>query len=712
VTGQEEIQYKVFRQLGLTDTDIRSWFNGPAFLTWSRGQNEYGSGIAGPLPRSFMQAQWQMQRDHILPRLAELDILGQLPGFQGNVPVQLVALFPKAKMTPMGDTAWMDSMDPLYARIADLWMTTMIHDFGKDTVSHWYQMDGYFNGGVPPWLSINNGASSFGHHHQQEQQQTIIDNNNNLLLMTPTSMSTTAMSQRQLYNSRALLDNNEKTQSAAHNLDTDHAVSRDHSSSTPPLPHDELWYQRGVAAYTGLNRTDPDAVWSFQGFAFIGWNDSDTTASWLKGFVDSAPPGKFVIVDMSYSGLGEWTKWNNASYFGADFIWSALHNFGDTSGLKGDLNRIASILPSIQSNSAAKSSLVGIGATPEGIDQNPVYYEFLFDQAFVGVDDDDDNNNSNKEPSNTNVTSFLVNRSLRRYYATTCQDPSSHDHVIKAWQLLSQSSYADDQSVQDTTAVAHDPRLSHFSTDHSMPDPMICRVFGAWSHLNRACGAVPDGSVSPHSSAFTYDLINVGREVMAQLSVPFATNFSNSLKETPLNATRLLETGNDYSQLLVDLDRLLGSHEAFLLGPWLESARVWGMAGDNDCNATGFPDIQECTDFYEWNARVQITTWNPTLEDSSQVPGGPIDYAAKHWSGLIKDYYAERISLVLAEALDSAGETGTLNQTNVDRVKAQHAFRWTTSRNKYPTKGSGDPCQISMAMEQIYGGWFASCKVD
>jgi hypothetical protein len=229
--------------------DVRSWFNGPAFLTWSRGQNEYGSGIAGPLPRSFMAAHWKMQRDHILPRLAELQIVGQLPGFQGNVPVQSAHLFPTAKMTRMGDTAWMDSMDPLYARIADLWMTTMIQDFGKDNIRHGYQMDEYFNGGVPPWL---NGASL--------QQKTTTGNN---LLWTPLSTLTTSMSQRQLYDSK-------KTQPAAYHYDND-------ADSGNKLPPDELGYQRGVAAYTGLNRTDPDAVWSFQGFAFVGWNDSDIT---------------------------------------------------------------------------------------------------------------------------------------------------------------------------------------------------------------------------------------------------------------------------------------------------------------------------------------------------------------------------------------------------------------------------------------------------
>jgi hypothetical protein len=32
------------------------------------------------------------------------------------------------------DTAWMNSVDPLYAKIADEWMQQLIGDFGTD---HW-----------------------------------------------------------------------------------------------------------------------------------------------------------------------------------------------------------------------------------------------------------------------------------------------------------------------------------------------------------------------------------------------------------------------------------------------------------------------------------------------------------------------------------------------------------------------------------------------
>jgi len=39
----------------------------------------------------------------------------------------------------------MDSLDPQFGKIADLWMKILIEDFGTD---HWYQLDGYFNGGT------------------------------------------------------------------------------------------------------------------------------------------------------------------------------------------------------------------------------------------------------------------------------------------------------------------------------------------------------------------------------------------------------------------------------------------------------------------------------------------------------------------------------------------------------------------------------------
>ena len=58
------------------------------------------------------------------------------------------------------------------------------------------------------------------------------------------------------------------------------------------------------------------------GWAIIDWNTREQANSFW-GFVDAVPQGKFVVIDMSEDGSGEWQKWNS-SFFGAPFIWTTL----------------------------------------------------------------------------------------------------------------------------------------------------------------------------------------------------------------------------------------------------------------------------------------------------------------------------------------------------------------------------------------------------
>jgi hypothetical protein len=50
------------------------------------------------------------------------------------VPIQLKTIENDSNMTKQGDTGWMDSLDPLYAKICDIWMKILIADFGTDHV--------------------------------------------------------------------------------------------------------------------------------------------------------------------------------------------------------------------------------------------------------------------------------------------------------------------------------------------------------------------------------------------------------------------------------------------------------------------------------------------------------------------------------------------------------------------------------------------------
>ena len=67
------------------------------------------------------------------------------------------------------------------------------------------------------------------------------------------------------------------------------------------------------------------------------------------------------------------------------------------------------------------------------------------------------------------------------------------------------------------------------------------------------------------------------------------------------------------------LDRLLESHPLHRLERWLDAARAHG-------------DRTLLADYYEHNARRLVTVWGPPVDD----------YAARIWSGLIRDYYRPR----------------------------------------------------------------------
>lgn len=132
-------------------------------------------------------------------------------------------------------------------------------------------------------------------------------------------------------------------------------------------------------------------------------------------------------------------------------------------------------------------------------------------------------------------------------------------------------------------------------------------------------------------------------------------------------------------------------------------------ANATDCVADGFPTVKTCPDFYEWNARVQLTTWNPTKSTDKSIPGGPIDYASKHWNGLIGDYYKARAHRTLSLALQKAAAKTTVSKDDINQLRATLAYQWTTATNKYPTEPVGDALALSKQMHAKYAPYYASC---
>eukprot|EP01043_Picozoa_sp_COSAG02_P011790 COSAG02_NODE_440_length_22296_cov_173.657386_16_plen_715_part_00 len=498
VTGQEEIQYKTFRKFNLSDIEIRSFFNGPAYLTWSRGQSMQG--VGAPLPRSWMQKQWALQKQ-ILAMARPLGIIGVLPAFQGNMPPQIKWSHPYANVSAHPNTwhgkpgdeestkgvcAWVSGSDPLFGQVADQWMQIMIDDWGTD---HWYQCDGFFTGLPPPWDASGDD----------------IANLNGDEVRDPSNPSFDAMK----------------------------------------VEPDPAWTVVWKGAWEGMARTDPQAHWLYQGWAIRGWSD-EAGMSRLRALFDVVPHGQWIPLDMDISGI--WRYSGNYSFFGAPFIWTTLHNMGGNDGMKGDM-RMMQTMPSDALQAGA--SIIGTGATPEGIDQNPAYYEYAYDTAW----------HVQHQP----LEEWFGTYAARRYgYVGGCKGRPDCEAATSAWAvLLEQVYHSQAGGWHDNTGVtwAWDLVPSWIygtgAPEGSIRTMNLTAMRGAFDQLIFCAETL--AKASPHGNAIpdtlNYDIINVGRELLAQLSsisiLNITTAVSNQDRDSALKAGGLL------MEIFADLDKLL-----------------------------------------------------------------------------------------------------------------------------------------------------------
>jgi len=149
LTGQEYTWYRVYKSMGFTDSDLKSFFCGPAYFSWFWMGNLDGWG--GPLPLSWMTNHRDLQQK-ILKRERELGMKPVLQSFTGHVPASFSAHFPKSKLKKtnwnngFGDTYILDTEDPLFEEIGRKFLQFQTSIYGTD---HLYSAD-TFNENEPP----------------------------------------------------------------------------------------------------------------------------------------------------------------------------------------------------------------------------------------------------------------------------------------------------------------------------------------------------------------------------------------------------------------------------------------------------------------------------------------------------------------------------------------------------------------------------------
>jgi len=139
ITGQEAVWQATCRRLGMSDEEITKFLAGPPYLpfSWMGCLDGWG----GPLPQSWIDEHDKLAKQ-ILARERELGMTPVQQGFTGHVPSALKTKHPNANIHTVHWIEWtthlLDPLDPLFQKVADIYMEEQAKRFGSD---HMYAAD-------------------------------------------------------------------------------------------------------------------------------------------------------------------------------------------------------------------------------------------------------------------------------------------------------------------------------------------------------------------------------------------------------------------------------------------------------------------------------------------------------------------------------------------------------------------------------------------
>lgn len=427
----------------------------------------------------------------------------------------------------------------------------------------------------------------------------------------------------------------------------------------------------GEALMSAMKRANPHAIWVVQ-----GWNENprpQMIANLKVGdllvldlFSESRQNFKDFCTGENTSGTGKKdfsTSKKEGIYGKHQWLFCLLENFGGNVGLHGRMDQLLNNFylatgkkdtPKQENSSllTLHSSLKGWGFTMEGSENNPVMFELMSELPW--------------RAEKITKEDWIREYCYARY--------GVHDATIeKAWILLAQSIYncpkgniqqGTHESIFCARPSLNSYQVSTWSLMSNYYDPEDTRQ-----------AAILLTSVAEKyrgNNNFEYDLVDICRQALAdqgrkQYLKTMADYKSFSRQEFKKDSDRFLK-------MILLQDKLLGTRQEFRLGHWIEEARNLGKTAEEK-------------DLYEWNARVQITTWgNRICADN----GGLHDYGHKEWQGLLKDFYYLRWSTFMKSL---ASQLSLQDTPRIDWYGLEES--WTLQKNPYSSKAEGSPIDVA-----------------
>ncbi|MET3666131.1 alpha-N-acetylglucosaminidase [Caulobacter sp. 1776] len=584
--GQEYVWRALWKEFGLSEAELADYFSGPAFTPWQRMGNI--EGYRAPLPTAWIDKKKALQVQ-ILTRMRSLGMTPILPAFGGYVPKAFALKNPKARIYRMRpwegfhETYWLDPADPLFARIAGRFLALYAQTYGAGT----YYLADSFNEMLPP---INaDGADA---------------------------------------RDAAYGDGTANTAATKTKVEIDPALKAKRLAAY------------GKAIYDSIRQGQPDAVWVMQGWLF-GADSHFWDPAAISAYLSLVPDDKLMILDIGNDRYPD--VWKNAKAFGGKpWIYGYVHNYGGSNPVYGDLDYYRRDLAAITANPGT-GKLAGFGMFPEGLHNNSIVYEAVYDLAWGA--------------GQASQAAWLSTYARSRYGHTTPDLDAALGQLVQAaystrywsprWWKSKAGAYLFFK--RPTATIGEFPP---HPGDRAKLDAAV-----------RALAAQADAFAD--QPLFVLDLVDATRH-LASLEI-------DGQLQAAVAAYRRGDTAagdrarGEVEALALSIDALLGVQPE-TLATWIADARAYG---DTPADAAA----------YVANAKAQVTVWGGE--------GNLNDYASKAWQGLYRDFYLPRWSRFL-DALKAAG-TGPFDEAAVTRDGVAWERAWVAADTAYRRERPADP---------------------
>lgn len=403
----------------------------------------------------------------------------------------------------------------------------------------------------------------------------------------------------------------------------------------------------GKAVLHAMKAVNPKATWVIQ-----GWTENPRPE-----MIKNLNNGDILILDLFSECRPMWgipSIWKREKgYEQHNWLFCMIENFGGNVGLHGRMDQLLNNFYLTKNNPLA-AHLKGIGLTMEGSENNPVMFELMCELPW--------------RPEKFTKEEWLKGYIKARY--------GTYDETVaKAWDILANGIYncpfGNNQQGTHESIFCGRPSLNNFQAS-------------SWSKMENYYDPTTTEDAArlmlevadkyKGNNNFEYDLVDIVRQSLSDRGRIVYNQTVADFKS--FDKKSFAAHSQEFLNILLAQDRLLATRSEFRVGRWIEQARNLGTTPEEK-------------DLYEWNARVQITTWGDRVCAND---GGLRDYAHKEWNGILKDFYYKRWAAywqTLQDVLDGKP------MVELDYYAMEEP--WTVAHNPYPAKGEGD-C-ISVAKE-------------